>query len=157
MKQSVTPSHVHREEMVSITRCFVTVVPSEWKQAVVVPIPKRGKDPLLAQHYRPISLTSCLGKLLEKMVNGRLQTFLERNNIYVPYQTGFRKGRSTIDHLVKLSDRILNTFDSGEHLVGVFFDIKGAYDMTWRYGINLLWKIGNLSYELATLIQTSTF
>uniref|UniRef100_A0A1Y1KII9 Reverse transcriptase domain-containing protein n=1 Tax=Photinus pyralis TaxID=7054 RepID=A0A1Y1KII9_PHOPY len=69
------------------------------------------------------------------MVNVRLQTFLESNNAYVPYQTGFRKGRSTVDHLVKLTDRILRAFDSGEHLVAVFFDIKGAYDMTWRYGI----------------------
>uniref|UniRef100_A0A1Y1K801 Reverse transcriptase domain-containing protein n=1 Tax=Photinus pyralis TaxID=7054 RepID=A0A1Y1K801_PHOPY len=135
--------------------CWIeSTYPSEWKQAVVVPIPKRGKDPLLAQHYRPISLTSCLGKLLEKMVNGRLQTFLERNNIYVPYQTGFRKGRSTIDHLVKLSDRILNTFDSGEHLVGVFFDIKGAYDMTWRYGILQNMFKYNLRGNLPKFIQS---
>uniref|UniRef100_A0A1Y1M3K6 Reverse transcriptase domain-containing protein n=1 Tax=Photinus pyralis TaxID=7054 RepID=A0A1Y1M3K6_PHOPY len=88
--------------------------PSEWKKAVVVPIPKPGKDPLLPKHYRPISLTSCLGKLLEKLVNRRLQSFLESNDTLVSYQTGFRQGRSTIDHLVKLSDNILRAFDNRE-------------------------------------------
>ena len=46
--------------------------PASWGVAVVIPIPKPGKDPLLATNYRLISLTSCMCKVLERMVNGRL-------------------------------------------------------------------------------------
>uniref|UniRef100_A0A1Y1LYI2 Reverse transcriptase domain-containing protein n=1 Tax=Photinus pyralis TaxID=7054 RepID=A0A1Y1LYI2_PHOPY len=104
--------------------------PREWKKAIVVPIPKPGKDPLFSKNYRPISLTSCLGKLLEKMVNVRLQFYLESSGVLVPYQAGFRKERSTTDHLVGLGDNILRAFDERKHLVATLFDIRGAYDMT---------------------------
>ena len=46
--------------------------PKEWKLQQIVPALKPGKDPSLPSSYRPISLISCLGKLLEKMVNTRL-------------------------------------------------------------------------------------
>lgn len=60
---------------------------------------------------------------------------LEKENILVPYQAGFRKGRSAIDNLVALEYLIQETFRKREHAVMVLFDIKGAYDMTWRYGV----------------------
>lgn len=54
----------------------------EWKTAFVVPVSKPVKDPYLPSSYRPISLTSCMGKLMEKIVNNRLQWLLEHNSIY---------------------------------------------------------------------------
>ena len=51
--------------------------PEAWKDAVVIPILKPGKTGLDPLHYRPISLTSALCKLMEKMVNARLTWFLE--------------------------------------------------------------------------------
>lgn len=47
-------------------------VPQPWKTARIIPVPKRGKDVSTLCAYRPIALTSCLGKLLEQMVNNRL-------------------------------------------------------------------------------------
>ncbi|GBN22722.1 hypothetical protein AVEN_68056-1 [Araneus ventricosus] len=63
-----------------------------WHQAVIIPLLKTGKDPT---NYRPITLTSCLCKLLEKMINRRLIYFLETNNFLHRCQSGFRKDLST--------------------------------------------------------------
>ena len=52
-------------------------VPAAWKHSIIVPIPKNGKDPTSAKSYRPISLTSHIGKVMEVMVVNRLRWFLE--------------------------------------------------------------------------------
>ena len=51
------------------------------------------------------------------------------------FQSGFRKQRSTTDHLVRLETFIRDAFIKKEHLVAVFFDLEKAYDTTWKYGI----------------------
>ena len=58
--------------------------PDAWGKEVKLPTLKPGKDPLQPESYRPISLTSCLCKLLERMVNHRFMWFLEKNNILCP-------------------------------------------------------------------------
>ena len=69
------------------------VVLSVWKEAIVIPVPEKGKDKKNPRSYRPISLLSCVGKLLERMVNRRLINHLESNNVLSPTQTGYRKHR----------------------------------------------------------------
>ena len=68
------------------------------------------------------------------MVNNRLTWFLETNNLLI-IQCGFRKNRTTIDHLVRLESFIRNGFINNQHVVSVFFDLEKAYDTTWKYGI----------------------
>ena len=110
-------------------------VPPSWHDAIVVPIPKPGKDHTDPINYRPISLTSCVCKTLERMVNNRLTWLLETNNLLTNIQGGFRKNRSTVDHLVRLESFIRNGFINNQHVVSVFFDLEKAYDTTWKYGI----------------------
>jgi ribonuclease HI len=109
--------------------------PTSWRMAVVIPILKPGKDPTNPLSYRPIALTNCMCKILEKMVNNRLIYYLEKNNCLSKHQSGFRRGRCTIDNIVDLERRVRNAFVKRNHLVAVFFDIEKAYDRTWRYGI----------------------
>ncbi|GBM13055.1 putative RNA-directed DNA polymerase from transposon X-element [Araneus ventricosus] len=109
--------------------------PSEWREAIVIPILKPGKDPSNPLHYRPIALTSCLCKTLERMVNARLVFELEKQGFISPLQSGFHRDRSTFDNLVLLETHIRNAFIRRNHLVSIFFDIGKAYDRTWRYGI----------------------
>ncbi len=80
--------------------------PSAWKEAFVVPVLKQGKAGNTASDYRPISLTSCLCERFEKMVCSRLSWFLERSRLLNPVQCGFRRGHSTIDHLVTIDTRV---------------------------------------------------
>ena len=96
---------------------------------------KPNKDPYQPTSYRPISLTSCICKLFEKMVNNRLMWHLEKNRLLSAVQFGFRKNRSTLDPLLKLSNQIQQGFSNRCQTIGVFFDLEKAYDTTWRFGV----------------------
>ena len=128
--------------------------PEDWRLATIIPIPKPGKDHAEPTNYRPIALTSCLCKTLERMINKRLIWYLESNNLLSPYQSGFPAGRSTNDNLVKLETFIRDAFVKKEHVVAVFFDLEKAYDTTWRYGIMKdIHKLG-LRGRLPTFIES---
>ncbi|GBM41531.1 hypothetical protein AVEN_32334-1 [Araneus ventricosus] len=86
------------------------VFPLSWLKAIVVPISKPGKDKQDPNNYRPIALTSCLSKLLERMVSARLMHVLERSKWFVPSQSGFRRRRNTLDNLLKLEMAIRKAF-----------------------------------------------
>ena len=128
-------------------------VPDSWKEATVIPIPKPGKDHTDPKHYRPISLTSCVCKTLERMINSRLVWYLESQHIITEFQSGFRKQRSTNDHLVRLENYIREAFINKQHLVSVFFDLEKAYDTTWKYGILKDLKGIGLNGRLPTFVS----
>mgnify|MGYP001553615755 CR=1 FL=1 len=109
--------------------------PALWGMATVIPIAKPGKDPSIPGNYRPIALTSCLCKTLERMINNRLIWFMESRDLLTPFQSGFRRNRSTADHLISLETYVRNAMVAGEHVVSVFFDLEKAYDTTWKEGI----------------------
>ena len=103
-----------------------------WRKAVVIPIPKPGKDQSDPNNYRPIALTSCLCKTMERMVFERFVWRLESVNALDYVQCGFRKHRSTIDHLVRFESFVRNALIKGEHVVSILFDLEKAYDTTWK-------------------------
>ena len=105
--------------------------PPDWRKAIIIPIPKHGKDPTNPTNYRPIALTSCICKTMERMINRRLVWYFESHNL----QCGFRSRRSTVDHLVRFETFCREAFIHNQHLVSVFFDLEKAYDTTWKYGI----------------------
>ena len=77
-------------------------IPKTFKHAIVVPILKPNKPKADPSSYRPISLTSHLGKILETMFSDRLQQKLEAYRKLNKLQSGFRKKRQTLDQLAKL-------------------------------------------------------
>ena len=91
-------------------------------------------NPAEPNDYRPIALTSCLCKTLERMINKILTWFLESYNHISRFQPGCRSDRSTTDNLVRLELFIRDAFIKKEHVVAVFFDFEKAFDTTWRYG-----------------------
>ena len=132
--------HLPENSLLTLLYIFNTfwttgVFPESLRLATVIPIPKPGKDHAEPTNYRPIALTSCLCKTLERMINKRLIWYLESNNLISPIQSGFRSERSTNDHLIRLETFIRDAFVNREHVVSVFFDLEKAYDTTWRYGI----------------------
>ncbi len=114
---------------------------------------KPGKSGCLPNDYRPISLTSCLCKLLERMVNFRLMWYLESKNLS-PCQFGFRRARNTADPLTHIDTYIESAFARRESVLAVFLDLEKAYDTTWRSQIlHQLPSLG-LKSNMAFFIQS---
>jgi len=69
--------------------------PDSWQTSTVIPVPKPGNDKADPSSYRPIALTSCICKVMERITNNRLVWYLERHKLITPVQCGFSKQRST--------------------------------------------------------------
>lgn len=139
--------HLPRRSAKSLLHLYNTVwtsgtFPQAWRHSITVPLLKAGKDQKDIKSYRPVSLTSTIGKVMERLVTNRLSYYLEKNNILNNVQTGFRKGKSTIDQIIRLQDTINKYNHNRGYTVAVFIDFKSAYDMLWRHG--LLTKISKM-------------
>ena len=145
---AVGPDEIHNEFLKQLpyesVKCLLKLYnniwvndtfPETWRQLIIVPIPKSGKDTSNPKNYRLIVLTSRLCKTMERMINSRLTWYLETNGLITNMETGFRKRRGTIDHLIQLETFIREAFIRKQHLTAVFFDLEKAYDTTWKYGI----------------------
>ena len=119
--------------------CF----PPSWREAVVIPIPIPGKDHSDPGNFRPIALTSCLCKTMERMINAHLMWSLESQGLLSEKQWGFRKNHSTLDHLVHFETFIRNAFIKKERVLTIFFDLEKAYHTIWKHSILAdLWDLG---------------
>lgn len=132
--------NLHETEKQKLLQLFNNILdtgiyPCQWKIATVIPILKIDKPACDPCSYRPISLTSCMGKVFEKIINGRLTWWLESNSFLDQNQLGCRSKHSTVDALVFLENEIQEAFYNREHLVAICFDLQKAYDRTWRHSI----------------------
>ncbi|XP_037564350.1 uncharacterized protein LOC119443708 [Dermacentor silvarum] len=129
-------------------------IPSEWKHSDIIVIPKPGKKPAV-EALRPISLTSCLGKLYERVVQTRLEHYIEDNDLFHPSMIGFRSGLSTQDAFLLLKEEVLSNIPrGGEHLI-MELDLKSAFDSVSHEAI--LSELSNLSYGERTFQYVKTF
>ena len=131
-------------------------IPPKWRTAIIKALLKEGKDPKDPTSYRPISLTSCLGKILEKIIANRLIYVLEERGILTNNQAGFRPGRCTTDQILKLVQEASDNMHEkpkGRNTVCTFFDYNKAYDTVWRDG--LLYKMvqNNIPYRFVQYIR----
>jgi hypothetical protein len=104
------------------------IFPKKLKTSRIVPIYKTG-DPNLCDNYRPISLLSSISKILEKIVCVQLVNHLDRNNLLYVNQYGFQRGKSTEHNLIKVVNFVGNAINNGDYSLGVFFDLKKAFDV----------------------------
>lgn len=102
-------------------------VPSEWKYAKIIPIPKSENKSLVSSH-RPISLLCTCAKLLEHIVFKHISAFLDRNNIIDSRQHGFRKGLSTTTQLLETVHDLASALDSHSQIDIIFLDFEKAFD-----------------------------
>lgn len=116
-------------------------VPTDWKRANIVPIYKGGnkEEPL---NYRPVSLTSILCKMCERVIKRRWIKVLEENRLLSPTQFGFREGSSTVTNLISFYDRVTEILQERDGWVDcVYLDIKKAFDRVPHE--RLMWKLEN--------------
>ena len=110
-------------------------VPQMWKEAIMIPIHKKGKDKTKSSSYRPISLTSCVVKTMERIVNRRLMFHLETGKNISEEQAGFRQFRSTEDQVTYLSQEIEDAFQEKKVLFATWIDLQKAFDKVWTDGL----------------------
>ena len=137
------------------TSYFTGEVPDSWKIGIICPIPKPGRDHMAAAGYRPITLLSCIGKLMERMLQRRIEHFLESRSVLSCYQCGFRRGRSTTDALVLIKHCISSAYAGGKWCLVVFLDLAQAYDCVWHDG--LLYKLVRLGCDLRTVLWLRSY
>ena len=109
--------------------------PSLWKDAVVKMVSKPNKDAKYAKNFRPISLLSCMGKVLERIIAERLSNYMEENNLFSKSQSGFRKHRMTTEQLLRLSEETHAAFGKQQVVAALFLDAEAAFDRCWHQGI----------------------
>ena len=103
------------------------IFPDELKIAKVFPIFKAGDEQLIT-NYRPISVLNFFSKIFEKMMAYYIVNFLDSNNILYRHQYGFRNGHSTNHAVITLVEGVAKTLDTGKIVVGVYLDIRKAFD-----------------------------
>ena len=129
------------------------LIPSIWKKAILIPILKAGKPRNKGNSYRPISLTSCMCKLMERMVNKRLMWYLERNKILMDEQAGFRQFRSTEDQIAYIAQTIEDGYQRQQHTATVWVDMEKAFDKVWKKGLVLQLMQAGVSHNMLKWIE----
>ena len=112
-----------------------SVIPDQWKQSQLIPLLKPGKPHTDKTSYRPIALTNCLGKVMEKMVTQRLIHYIESEGKVDKYQSGFRPMHTTYDALTRIESDIRLAYLRDEYCIGVFLDLEKAFDLVWQQGL----------------------
>lgn len=102
-------------------------VPSIWKEAQIIPIPKK-LNPQSFSEYRPISILPFLSKVLERLVHQQLHSFLIRHQLLNPFQSGFRPGHSTTTALVKITEDIRFGMENRELTLLTLLDFSNAFN-----------------------------
>lgn len=110
-------------------------VPSIWKIAEVIMIPKPGKPPNEAKSYRPISLLPVISKLFEKLLLKRLKPIIEQRHLVPNHQFGFRQKHSTIDQVHRITDIIEKALEGKQICSAIFLDVAQAFDKVWHEGL----------------------
>ena len=116
------------------------VFPDEMKIARVLPLYK-SDDPMIANHYTPVSILPAFFKIFEQTMYIRLLNFLMKHKLLYEYQFGFRQNHSVYMSLIILVDKILTSLNNGDYTIGlflVFFNIINhdiLIDKLEMYGI----------------------
>ena len=106
-----------------------------WKTSSIIPIYKMGMPLDSPASFRPISLTSCISKLFERIILSSLLFFLESNSILSPRRTSFHPGRSTVDQILFFSQFISDGFNKPRPSCRTILsniDFSKAFDSVWQ-------------------------
>ena len=90
-------------------------IPKIWRRALVVAIPKPTKPVVDPKSYRPISLLCVPYKILERLIYARIEPLIDP--LLPTEQAGFRRGKSTVDQVVLLTQNIEDSFEAKKKAV----------------------------------------
>ena len=114
--------------------------PQDWKRSVFIPIPKKG-NVKECSNYHKISLISHASKVMLKILQGRLQEYM---NWELPdVQAGFRKGRGTRDQIANIHWIIETTREFQKNIYFCFVGYANAFDCRSQENVENSWRVGN--------------
>lgn len=120
-------------------------LPETWRHSLVVAIPKNSGPASDVSSYRPIALTSCLSKITERMVNRRLISYLENNQLLDHRQHAFRSGFGTGTYFAAIGQILEDATKNDEHIEMVSLDLAKAYNRAWTPAV--LKKLANWGFS----------
>lgn len=150
---------LHRAMQVLFNLCFQCgYFPKAWKLQQIIPIPKPNRDMSESKNYRPISLVSCLGKVLDKILTKRLMHYVHTKQLISSDQAGFQWEHSTYELLLRITEDIYSNFEHNNVTHAAFLDINKAYDSVWREGLRYKLRHyfnikGNLYWILSSFLD----
>ena len=103
------------------------VVPFEWKEATIIPLFKKGSRNK-SENYRPVSLTSVICKLLERLIKDHMVEFLVKHKLLNSSQHGFLKARSCLTNMLCFLEEITKWIDVGSAVDIIYLDFQKAFD-----------------------------
>jgi lipid A disaccharide synthetase len=95
----------------------------------------KNLDSSLPSNYRPISLISCVGKIMERVICKHIYNYLHQNKLIYEYQSGFLPKHSTVHQLLEIYNSILNSLVKKEANCFVFCDFSKTFDKVWHRGL----------------------
>ena len=128
------------------------IVPEAWKMATVTPIFKKGQKSN-PSNYRPVSLTSIPGKIMEGLIKVQLMEFLDRESLLSESQHGFRSRRSCQTNLLEYTDKLLKMLDSGKCADVIYLDFRKAFDTVGHQRLVKLLRYHGIRGEVADWLQ----
>ena len=138
--------------------CFRSgIAPTDWMLSDIKPIPKKDKDSKDPLNNRCITIMCCIAKMFSKLLNKRLQSYLESNQILANEQNGFRANRSCIDHVYALCTILRNRKIMGQDTFIAFIDFPKAFDSVDRhlllYKLSMIGISGKFYSAIASLYK----
>ena len=130
------------------------IVSPPLRSSRVIPIYKEG-DKNYFGNFRPISLISAFGKLIEKIVAKQLTKFLENNNLLYKHQYGFRRFHDCQQPLICFSEKVRQSLDSKGDLysLSVFIDLRKAFDTIPLQRLSVKMKSDGIEGKVLSWIQ----
>ena len=117
-----------------LTSCLRRLkIPKIWRRALVIAIPKPAKPVGHPKSYRLISLFCVPYKILERLIYARVEPLIDP--LLTKEQDGFRRGKSTVDLVVLLTQNIEDSFETKKKAGALFVNLTAAYDTVWHHGL----------------------
>ncbi|KAH7963863.1 hypothetical protein HPB52_023736 [Rhipicephalus sanguineus] len=128
--------------------------PPHWKRGRMIFIRKPGRSPQSTTSYRPICVTSVLGKVFERLINGRLYYFLLRGGHIHAHQYGFTHGKSAVLAVHRLHEQLVRLKREKTPAVLMSLDFQGAFDSVWHPLVLQFFRDRGLPSRLYHLLRT---
>lgn len=128
--------------------------PRRWKHSHMLLFQKPGKDASDPANYRPISLTSTISKLMEKVLVSRLQIYLRDRNLIPASQAGFRPGVQPADQLIRVLTPIEEAYSKRHYSIMVALDARRAFDTVWLDALRYKLTSMNFPHEITRWISS---